>query len=86
MSFRCGRSFRLLGTECRPQGTKTMDMNFKRYDFVMRVVRTTIAGIAVSLWPLFVVLFMFLQCFSGRVTGFFTSIYKACIPRQYGLT
>ena len=49
MSFRCGRSLRLLRTECRPPGAKTVDVDFKYYDVALRVVRTTIAGIAVSL-------------------------------------
>ena len=53
MSFRCGRSFWLLGTECRPPGAKTMDVDFKWYYVDMCAVRTTIACIAVSLWPLF---------------------------------
>ena len=49
MLFFCGRSFRLLGTECRQPGAKRVVLDFKWYDVVMRVVRATIAGIAVFL-------------------------------------
>ena len=86
MPFCCGRSFRFLGTECRRPGAKTVVMDFQWYD-VVRVVRTTVAGIAVSLLASFDgFVYVFCNVFSGRVTGFFTSIYEACIARQYGLT
>ena len=85
MSFRCCRPFRLFWTECRPPGAKKMDVDFKWYDVDVRVVVLPLLVLLCPFGLIFGVWFTFLQWSSGRVTGFFTSMYKACIPRQYGV-